>query len=210
MLSAHAYQGYYALRTVHGNPANRIVAGMRLGTAVRALVTGAGTTALVATAAMAVAAIALTACGGSGTATPAAAPPATPSAAAHQAAPTCKQSYDAWKTGPAVKAATAKLESALRKTQSAGSDDDITLLQSSLESAGHAAQELAAYPMPSCADPKGYWPKMLALLRASGDNAKTSSGLSALILAEAPLQKVPAVEARLTAELKKDVKASKV
>ena len=47
----------------------------------------------------------------------------------------------------------------------------------------------------------------LGLLRAAGDNASTSSGLGALILAEAPLQKVTAVETKLAAEVKKDAGA---
>jgi hypothetical protein len=81
------------------------------------------------------------------------------------------------------------------------------LLQSSLEAVGRAPVKLEAYPIPSCADPKGYYAEFLGLLRAAGDNASTSSGLSALILAEAPLQKVPAVESSLAAEVKQNAGA---
>ena len=58
-------------------------------------------------------------------------------------------------------------------------------------------------PMPGCADPRGYWNEILARIRASGDNASTSSGLSGLLAAEAPLQDVPGMETKLGAELKK-------
>jgi hypothetical protein len=151
-------------------------------------------------AALPVAALTLAACGGS---TPAAAPTvaATKSVTAAQA---CKQSYDAWKTGPAKTIETGKLEPALKRVQAAGASEDLSELRSALEATGRAARDLKAYPMPVCADPRGYWPQMLALLQASGDNARSSSGLSALLLAEAPLQKVPGIEGKLTAELKRD------
>lgn len=152
---------------------------------------------------------------GCGTAAPSAGstPPApsgsgTSAAAATSAPPSCHEQYLAWKTGPAKAVADKQLQPALRKVEAAGSDEDLPLLQSSLEAAGRVAVKLEAYPVPPCADPKGYYAQMLGLLRAAGDNASTSSGLSALILAEAPLQKVPAVENKLTAELKKNAGVS--
>ena len=57
--------------------------------------------------------------------------------------------------------------------------------------------------MPACADPRGYWNAVLARIHAAGDNAASASGLSALILAEAPLQAVPGLQAQLKAELKR-------
>lgn len=59
------------------------------------------------------------------------------------------------------------------------------------------------YPMPVCAGPRGYWNAVLARIRAARDNAGSASGLSALILAEAPLNAVPGLESKLTAELKR-------
>jgi hypothetical protein len=127
---------------------------------------------------------------------------ASPSATA--VALTCKQKYDAWKTGPAKAIETGQLEPALKKVTAAGSSEDLVLLRSSLMATGRAAVKMEAYPMPPCADPKGYYAQFLGLIQAAGDNAKASSGLGALILAEAPLEKVPAVERKLDAELKKD------
>jgi len=62
--------------------------------------------------------------------------------------------------------------------------------------------------MPGCVDPAGYWRKMLGYLKAAGDDASTSSGLGGLLAAMAPLQKVKAVENKLTAELKTNAGAS--
>ena len=115
---------------------------------------------------------------------------------------TCKQQYDAWKTGPA-RAQGKQLDADLSKVSTAGSAEDITAMTSALKTAGADATTLKQYPMPACADPGGYWNAVLARIRAAGDNAGSASGLSALILAEAPLQEVPGLEAKLTAELKR-------
>jgi hypothetical protein len=115
---------------------------------------------------------------------------------------TCKQQYNAWKTGPA-RALGKQLEADLSKVSSAGSAEDITALTSALKTAGADATALEQYPMPACADPGGYWEQTLARIKASGDNAASASGLSALILAEVPLKEVPGLEAKLTAELKR-------
>ena len=48
---------------------------------------------------------------------------------------------------------------------------------------------------------------MLADIRASGDNAGTATGLASLIAAEVPLKNVPALETKLTAELKSNAQA---
>jgi rhamnogalacturonyl hydrolase YesR len=56
-----------------------------------------------------------------------------------------------------------------------------------------------------CADPHGYWHQILAGLQAAADNASTSSGLGALLLAMGPLQKVKAAEKKLSAEMKQTV-----
>lgn len=58
-------------------------------------------------------------------------------------------------------------------------------------------------PAPACADPHGYWRQILARIKAAGDNAGTASGLTGLILAEAPLKAIPALEKKLDAELKR-------
>ena len=115
---------------------------------------------------------------------------------------TCKQQYDAWKTGPA-RAQGKQFEADLSKVSAAGSAEDITALTSALKTAGADATALEQYPIPACADPGRYWAQMLAHIKAAGDNAASASGLSALILAEVPAKAVPGLEAKLTAELKR-------
>jgi hypothetical protein len=80
---------------------------------------------------------------------------------------------------------------------------------SDLKAVGADAAAMLAYPMPECADPAGYWPQCLNLMKAAGDNAGTATGLAALILAEVPLRQLPGIQAKLSAELKKtaDVEA---
>ena len=119
----------------------------------------------------------------------------------HHAKPlTCAQQYQAWKTGPAHGAAQ-QLKTDLTAVQSAGNSEDIPQMTSALKAIGSDATTMKQYPMPACADPAGYWPQVLAELQASGDNAGVSSGLGGLILAEAPLKQVPAVEEKLSTEL---------
>lgn len=115
---------------------------------------------------------------------------------------TCKQQYAAWKTGPAhAQAMTLKADG--KALDAAGSSEDIKMILSSLKTIGADATALQAYPMPACADPKGYWPQVLADMKAAGDNADGASGLGGLLLAEAPLKKVQPLETKLNAELAK-------
>jgi hypothetical protein len=115
---------------------------------------------------------------------------------------TCKQQYDAWKTGPAH-AQGKQLDTDLNKVSAAGSAEDITALTSALEAAGAEAGVLERYPMPACADPHGYWGQVLAHIKAAGDNAGSASGLGGILLAEAPLKQVPGLEQKLSAEMKR-------
>ena len=125
---------------------------------------------------------------------------ATPAAAATHsaaAAPSCKQQYHAWRYGAAGK----KLKADLRAVESAGDTVDIPVMLAALKTAGADAAVMT--PAPACADPHGYWKQILARIKAAGDNAGTASGLTGLILAEAPLKAVPALEKKLDAELKR-------
>jgi hypothetical protein len=115
---------------------------------------------------------------------------------------TCKQQYDAWKTGPA-RAPGKQFEADLSKVSGAGSADDIMALTSALKTAGADATALEQYPMPACADPGGYWAQMLARIKAAGDNAGSASGLGGILLADAPLKQVPGLQQKLSAELKR-------
>jgi hypothetical protein len=111
---------------------------------------------------------------------------------------TCHQQYAKWKTGPA-KAEGLKLAADEKTVQNAG--DDIVTIGTGLKAAGTDAGQMEAYPMPTCADPAGYYRQMLTDIKASGDNAGSTSGLAGLLAAEVPLKKVPALETKLTAEL---------
>jgi hypothetical protein len=143
------------------------------------------------------AAVVLTACGTqtADTATTATAPATN--------AESCHQQYDAWKNGPA-RAKAKQLVKALDSLQSAG--EDLVLMTDALKRSARIAHQLQTHPIPECADPKGYWKKTLADIRAGGDNASTSSGLSAVILAMAPLKQVPPLEHKLSTELKRTTK----
>lgn len=114
--------------------------------------------------------------------------------------PTCAQQYASWKSG-AASAAAGKAQADSRSLSAAGNDDDITAMVSAVEAVGADAAALQGYPMPACADPAGYWPQILAELKAAGGNAGTSSGLGAILLAAAPLRQLPATQAKLSAEL---------
>lgn len=113
---------------------------------------------------------------------------------------TCAQQYANWKTGPA-NAPGKQLEAAAAGISAAGKSEDIAVMDSGLKALGADATTLQAYPMPACADPAGYWSQYLGAMKAAGDNAGTASGLGGLLLAEAPLKQVPAIQSKLTAEL---------
>jgi hypothetical protein len=112
------------------------------------------------------------------------------------------QQYSTWQHGPAH-APGKQIVSALHAVQTAAASEDIPAVTAALKTAGAAAVRLEQYPMPACADPHRYWNAILARIRAAGDNAGSASGLSALILAEAPLQAVPGLQSKLAAELKR-------
>lgn len=114
---------------------------------------------------------------------------------------TCKQQYQQWKTGPAGAIAKRTLTADDSALTSAANSDDIPAMNSALGKLGNDATQLGQYPMPPCADPAGYWPQMLAGLKAAGDNAGSTSGLGGLLTAMAPMEKVKALEVKLSAEL---------
>jgi hypothetical protein len=116
----------------------------------------------------------------------------------------CHAQYEAWKNGPARSAAK-RFVAQFRAVEAAGTAEDIPRTVAALKAAGRGAQALQAYPMPKCADPRGYWGKFLARVRAGADNASTGTGLGALLLAMEPLKPVKGILRKLTAELKQTV-----
>ena len=140
------------------------------------------------------AAVVLAGCGSHAAALAAAA--ATPAASA----PSCHQQYETWKHGPAS-SKLAALKSALRSVETQGNAEDLPGLSTSLERAGRAASRMETVPPPKCSDPKGLYATVMARVKASGDNARSASGLTGLLLAEAPLKGLPKIEKKLGREL---------
>jgi len=112
----------------------------------------------------------------------------------------CHQQFVAWQNGPA-KSLGEQIVPALEQVEAAASVDDVPSLTSTLRQAGKLAPQLQAHPMPTCADPKGYWRQILAALTAAGDSASSAHGLTALLAAVTPLEKISLVETQLSTEL---------
>lgn len=131
-------------------------------------------------------------------------PPASTAAGSPSQPLTCKQQFSAWRTGPA-KALAEGFKADGTALDSAASAEDIPATDAALKKIGNDANQLNAYPMPACADPAGYWTQILAGIKAAGDNADSTPGLAGLLAAEAPMQHVKTLEAKLNAELMRTV-----
>ena len=136
------------------------------------------------------AALTLTACGSGGSS--AASPP-----------PSCLQQYRSWNAGPAH-AAGENLVAALNGVEAANAALKNSTTNVALKRAGAAATALAHYPIPNCADPKGYWRAVLVQIQAAAHNASTS-GQGALVAAAVVLHNMPALDLKLASELKQTV-----
>lgn len=150
--------------------------------------------ALTTVAALGVTGIALAACGGS----------AASNTTASDRPASCSQQFETWKHGPA-RAVAKRLVANLRGVESAGNAEDIPRLTSALSTSGKTARELQTYPMPHCADPKGYYHLMLVRVVAGADNARSADGLGGLVLAMGPLRSVAKIEQELSVELQRTV-----
>jgi hypothetical protein len=136
------------------------------------------------------AALTLTACGSGGGS--AASPPRS-----------CLQQYRSWNAGPAH-AAGENLVAALNGVEAANAALDNSTTNNALKHAGAAAGALAHYPIPKCADPKGYWRAVLVQIQTAAHNASTS-GQGALVAAAVVLHNMPALDLKLADELKQTV-----
>jgi len=111
----------------------------------------------------------------------------------HSAVPVnCKQQYDAWKQGPGK-----GLVAALSAVGSAGQAGDIHVLTAVLKRTSPALTRAARYPMPACADPKGYWTVLLMHVNAAAASTGSASTLTAA------MKGVPTLTRELNAELKR-------
>jgi hypothetical protein len=111
----------------------------------------------------------------------------------------CLLQYRLWNSGPAH-AAGENLVAALNTLQAATSASDIPTTAAALKRAGTAARTLARYPIPVCADPKGYWHAVIVRIRAAADGAAASNGQT-LTIAETALKQMPTLERKLATEL---------
>jgi hypothetical protein len=144
--------------------------------------------------------VTLTACSHSAatSAAPASGATATHSAVTHSAtqsaAPVnCPRKYDAWMRGPAK-----KLVATLNAVGSPSTGQDRTAQTAALKKAKLAVASAARNPIPSCADPKGYWTALLMHVNAAAGSANSASGRASITLA---LKGVPELESELSAEL---------
>ena len=116
-----------------------------------------------------------------------------PSAVALPAAPArCKQAYVTWKQGGGK-----GLVASLTAVGSAGQVGNIHTLKAVLKRTKPELTRAARYPMPTCADPGGYWPILLLHVNA----AAASTGSTATLTAA--MKEVPTLTRKLNAELKR-------
>jgi hypothetical protein len=152
--------------------------------------------------------LALTACGSSGGSAASAKPsksPTAPAAAgvgppASAAAPGCLLQYRLWASGPAH-ATGDNLTAALNGLAAASAASDIPTIGADLKRAGTAARALEHYPIPGCADPKGYWHAVLQQIEGAASSAGSSSGQETLTIARGVMKQMPVLERKLATEL---------
>lgn len=106
----------------------------------------------------------------------------------------CPKEYKAWKQGPAK-----RVVGALNAVGVASTAGDMTAIEAALKQAGPAVNKAARYPIPSCADPKGYWIALLMHVNAAASSKGSKSGTGSITLA---LKGVPKIEHELSDELK--------
>jgi len=112
----------------------------------------------------------------------------------------CLQQYRGWGTGP-EHAVGEDLTAALNRLQAASAASDIPATSAALQRAAMAARTLERYPIPACADPKGYWHAVLARIEAAAGHPGTSTGQAALARAGQVLRQLPVLERKLATEL---------
>jgi hypothetical protein len=137
--------------------------------------------------------VVLTACSQAVTpsAAPAAAPTRSVSVTYSPGSVNCRQRYVAWKRGPAR-----AVVAALSTIDSANTAKDAPALTAALKRVRPAIVKSASHPIPSCADPKGYW---TALLMHVNEAASSAGSASAMLAA---MKDVPEIERKLRGELK--------
>jgi hypothetical protein len=103
----------------------------------------------------------------------------------------CSQQYNTWAQGQG-KGLIAALD-ALSSAETAG---DTRVLIVTLNKTRSAISQAAHHPVPTCADPAGYWDVLLMHVTAAAANTGSMSSI------RAAMRNVPEIEHELTAELK--------
>ena len=134
-------------------------------------------------AAASAAAIGLTAC--SNGAAPAAAPGNAPVPVS------CAQQYQTWEHGRGT-----GLVATLHAVSVASTAGNAKVLTATLKKARPTVARATRYPVPACADPRGYWSVLLMHVNAAVGSTGSAPG------AREALKGVPAIEKQLTAELR--------
>jgi len=115
----------------------------------------------------------------------------------------CKQAYLAWKNGPAKSAAAQFTAAQSALSAAASQENNADGIAAAAEAEGQAAANFSAFPVPACADPRGFLAAVLTNVQTAADNAASASDLAQLVTALTPLQAVPGLESDFTAELKR-------
>ncbi len=123
----------------------------------------------------------LTACSGG---TPAAAPGNAPVPVS------CAKQYQTWEHGRGT-----GLVATLHAISAASTAGNRKMLTATLKKARPDVARASRYPVPACADPRGYWDVLLMHVNAAVGSRRSASN------ARAALKGVPAIEKELTAEL---------
>ena len=143
----------------------------------------------IALATLGAAVVGLTAC--SNAAAPAAAPASQGTTSAARTPVSCSQQYHTWKHGQGQ-----GLIAAVHAVSVAGTAGDPQALTVALKKAGPVVAKATHYPIPACADPRGYWDVLLMHVNAAVDSRHSPSS------ARAAMKGVSKIEHELTAEVK--------
>ena len=144
----------------------------------------------------------LTACGaGSGgqPSHPATTPASSSTVAGTTAA--CAQQYHAWQNGPAH-SAIIKFEAAQQVLAKDSSSGHPALIAASLNILGQRAAALASFPVPSCADPRGFFANLLSQVVTVTGQVGPDATVADLQQAISQLGSVFSLESDFTAEVK--------
>lgn len=119
---------------------------------------------------------------------------------AHAAKPlTCVQQYAAWHSGD--DAMGKKMDTDATALSAEVQAEDVVKMQADGKLLAADAAAMKDTPMPSCADPHGYWGAYLTDVQAAGDDATQVTSPLGVVGLLGPLQQAAADQKKITAEL---------